>query len=301
MARDYYDDMHDRNSSRRKRRRGPSKTLLGVIILGIAVCVAVIILWLQFSAALEVKPAQVIEPQPPAAEEIVPQPVTPPKPSEPVHQAQRLDVRPPSSKSVQFTSHIVQAGEDLHSIALQYGLKVQTLVSINEIRNVQAVTEGAALKIPDRDGRYYTVREGDMLSTIVRTQNLPIGWMTLQELNGLPNERIYVGQKLFIPDTSSTASSQYTDIAPIQFIKPAPGPSPQASIRSQAEFESEPPAGEPIRASADGEVADTGFEADGQARYVILSHEGGYRTSYHNLGSVEVSGGGSVAQGESLG
>lgn len=64
MARDYYDDMHDRNSSRRKRRRGPSKTLLGVIILGIAVCVAVIILWLQFSAALEVKPAQVIESQP---------------------------------------------------------------------------------------------------------------------------------------------------------------------------------------------------------------------------------------------
>lgn len=300
MARDYYDDMHDRNSSRRKRRRGPSKTLLGVIILGIAVCVAVIILWLQFSTALEVKPAQVIESQPPAAEEIVPQPVTPPKPSEPVHQAQRLDVRPPSSKSVQFTSHIVQAGEDLHSIALQYGLKVQTLVSINEIRNVQAVTEGAALKIPDRDGRYYTVREGDMLSTIVRTQNLPFGWVTLQELNGLVNEQIKVGDKLFIPDTSSTASSQYTDIAPIQFIRPTPGAiiarfDQESGVRIRTSND------EPIKAAADGEVADTGFEADGQSRYVILSHEGGYRTGYHNLGSVEVIGGSSVVQGESLG
>ena len=70
MARDYYADMHDRNSSRRKRRRGPSKTLLGVIVLGIAVCVAVIILWLQFSTPEEVKPAQVIEQPPVVAEEI---------------------------------------------------------------------------------------------------------------------------------------------------------------------------------------------------------------------------------------
>ena len=56
-----------------------------------------------------------------------------------------------------------------------------------------------------------------------------------------------------------------------------------------------------VNGIADGEVADTGFEADGQSRYVILSHEGGYRTGYHNLGSVEVIGGSSVVQGESLG
>lgn len=301
MARDYYDDMHDRNSSRRKRRRGPSKTLLGVIVLGIAVCVAVIILWLQFSTPEEVKPAQVIEQPPVVAEEIAPQPITPPKPSEPVSQAQRLDARPPSSKSVQFTTHVVQGGEDLHSIAEQHGLKVQTLVTINEIRNVQAVTEGTSLKIPDRDGRYYTVREGDMLSTIVRTQNLPIGWMTLQELNGLPNERIYVGQKLFIPDTSSNASTQYTDIAPIQFVKPASGAIASSFDQESSGVRIRTSGGEPILAAADGEVADTGFEADGQSRYVILSHEGGYRTSYHNLSSVEVSGGSSVAQGEPLG
>ncbi|NLZ77555.1 MAG: peptidoglycan DD-metalloendopeptidase family protein [Spirochaetales bacterium] len=297
MARDYYDDMHDRNSSRRKRRRGPSGTLLGVVVLGIAVCVAVIFLWLRFSVPEEaVKPEAVIEEQPPVAEE----PVPPPGPSEPVVQAQRLDARPPSSTSVRFTTHVVQAGEDLNSIAGHYGLKVQTLVSINEIRNVQAVTDGTSLKIPDRDGHYYTVREGDMLSTIVWTLNLPYGWATLQELNGLANDQIKAGQKLFIQDTSSTASSQYTDIAPVQFIKPAPGTilvrfDQESGVRIRTSKD------EPVKAAADGEVADTGFEADGQSRYIILSHEGGYRTGYHNLSTVEASGGDSVAQGDLLG
>ena len=299
MARDYYDDMHDRNSSRKKRRRGPSKTLLGVIILGVVVCAAVIVLWLRFSTPEEVTPTQVIQEPTPVIEEPIKD--TPAPPSEPSTQAQRLDVRKPTGKRVEMSTHIVQAGENLNSIAASYNIKVQTLVNINEIRNVQAITEGTSLKVPDRDGRYYTVQEGDMLSTIVRNQNLSIGWVTLQELNDLPNERIYVGQKLFLPDTSANSSTQYSDIAPIQFIKPAPGSITASFDQELSGVQIKTTAKEAIKASADGEVADTGFDSNGQSRYVILSHEGGYRTSYHNLSSVEVSGGSSIAQGETLG
>ena len=300
MARDYYDDMHDRNSSRRKRRSRPSKTLFGVIILGTLICVAVIVLWLRFSSPQE-NPTQVIQ-QPPTIEEVSPPAsAIAPKEEPPAQQAQRLDTRPPSGKSVQMTSHVVRAGEDLNSIAELYHLKVQTLVSINEIRNVQAITEGTTLRIPDRDGWYYTVVEGDMLSTIVRSQNLSIGWMTLQELNNLPSEQIKVGDKLFIPDVSTSSADQMSDTAPIQFLRPASGALSVSMDQNLSGVRIRTTVGEAVSAAASGEVADTGFEADGKGRYVILSHDRGYRTSYHNLRSVEVTGGTSINQGDVIG
>ncbi len=63
-----------------------------------------------------------------------------------------------------------------------------------------------------------------MLSTIARKYSPTLGWKTLQELNNLKNERIFVGQELFIPDTSSSSLAQLTDVSPpIQFQRPSRG------------------------------------------------------------------------------
>ncbi len=338
MAKDNYDDMMDR-PARRSSRGGtydkPSKGLIWTIALGIAICVVVIIVWYQFfpnnpdrgqSSALATettakKVVQVVDaPQvlPPTAINVDQKTPTadPADAAGPDNQARALsDTKPrtaTSSKTVQYAQHAVAEGEDLNSIAALYSLKTQTLISVNQIRNVQAVKEGITLEIPDRDGQLYTVREGDMLSTIARKYSANLGWKTLQELNGLKSENLSVGQRLFIPDTSSQSLIQMADIAPIQFQKPAQGTitalfgqphkNPATGITESLNgilIEGSP--GSAVVAAAAGNVVSAGNEVKGRGKFVELSHEGGYRTTYTHLENVEVKIGMTLSKGEVIG
>ncbi|MDY0289467.1 MAG: M23 family metallopeptidase [Sphaerochaeta sp.] len=337
MAKDNYDDMMDRSekrSSRGGRNERPSKGLIWTIALGIAICVVVIIVWYQFfpnnpdrgdsrtlAAEVSAKKVEVVAdaPQvlPPTALNVEESsPKTPAPPAEPENQARSLsDIKPRSpisSKVVQYAQHAVAEGEDLISIATLYSLKTQTLISVNQIRNVQAVKSGVTLEIPDRDGQLYTVREGDMLSTIARKYSPNLGWKTLQELNGLKSENLSVGQRLFIPDTSSASLIQMADIAPIQFQRPAAGSitklfgqphtNPATGLTESLTgilIEGSP--GSAVVASAAGNVVSAGYEVKGRGRFVELSHEGGYRTTYNHLENVEVKIGMTLAKGEIIG
>ncbi len=331
MAKDYYDDM-DSQHSRPGGRDGstrPSRTLIVTIVLGIAICVVVIIVWYRFfpqanqgnptvtisQPAAQVAPisdAPTVEPEVP----VVPVEAATQKGEEERRQAVSLSDRPQTTQSnpllLQYGDHRVAEGEDLTSIAALYGLRTQTLISVNQIRNVQAIREGVVLKIPDRDGQLYTVREGDMLSTIARTYSPSLGWKTLQELNGLKSEIITVGQQLFIPDTTSPSSAPLTDRAPIQFQKPTAGsitalfgqpwvnPASGATeilsgVLIQGSW------GQAVVAAGTGQVVDAGYEVQGRGRFVTLSHEGGYRTSYHHLENVEVKIGMNLTKGATIG
>ncbi len=340
MGKDYYDDMQERPSWRSGREGSennrPSKGLIWTIALGIAICVVVIVIWYQFFPAQSQGSqgqSTVIEEVLPEVKEIADAPqIQPteggeenPSPSDaPVvdsESARAIDSqssvrRSPStsSASIQYADHVVKDDEDLAGIAKLYNLKPQTLISVNQIRNIQAVKEGVTLTIPDRDGQLYTVREGDMLSTIARKYSPTLGWKTLQELNNLKNERIFVGQQLFIPDTTSSSLAQLTDVSPIQFQKPFRGTISKLfgqSYENPATGASEILAGiliegdwgEAVVASAKGEVVDAGNEQKGRGRFVILSHEGGYRTSYYHLENVDtaVRIGMSLEKGQTIG
>lgn len=339
MAKDYYDDMQERPSWRSREegaRPKPSRGLIWTIALGIAICVVVIVIWYQFFPARGTSGAEkagtTIEVLPQVAKisdapQVQPV-VAPPSDPAPVlsssadaavidTQARSLSDRPAPVKSantvtVQYANHPVGPGEDLASIAALYNLKTQTLISVNQIRNIQAIREGATLRIPDRDGQLYTVREGDMLSTIARKYSPSLGWKTLQEINGLKSENILVGQQLFIPDTSSASSSQLADVAPIQFQKPAAGTITTLfgqPYTNPANQKSENIGGilivgnwgSAVVASASGQVVDAGYEVKGRGRFVVLSHEGGYRTSYYHLENVEVRIGMSLSKGDTIG
>ncbi len=242
---------------------------------------------------------------------------TPSRPSDAVSgtAARSLDATKPvasgDSKTIQYADHVVAAGEDIASIAETYGLRSQTIISVNQIKNVAAITEGSVLRIPDRDGQLYVVQEGDMLSTISRKFSPSLGWKTLQELNGLTSENIRVGQVLFIPDATSAVTSSPT-ISATRFIQPATGrivalygqtvtdPATNTKvvldgIRIQGRV------GTAVNAAAAGMVVDAGYVAKGRGRFVQISHEGGYKTTYEHLESVGVKVGAQVRQGEPIG
>ncbi len=190
------------------------------------------------------------------------------------------------------SKHIVQSNEDINSIAKLYNLKVQTLISYNEIKNISGVVEGIELEIPDRNGRIYTVQSGDMLSTIATKYCPTIGWQTLQELNGLYDESLDVGDKIFIPDMSDILANPTINTVINTFIKPSSG----SIIAKYGQFISDNPynddisldgvlinATTSINPSAKGTVVDISTKKDSGKKYIKIAHDGGYESVYGNL------------------
>ncbi|SDJ51102.1 LysM peptidoglycan-binding domain-containing protein [Salimicrobium halophilum] len=112
----------------------------------------------------------------------------------------------------QSSTHTVQAGDTLYSLAKRYGTTVEALTSANGITDVTNIQIGEVLTIPSTtgggssDGDGYTVKRGDTLYSIARTYGVSVS--AIVEANNILNPAlIRVGQQLKIPDASS---SRYT-------------------------------------------------------------------------------------------
>lgn len=94
------------------------------------------------------------------------------------------------------STHVVQYGETLSSIAYQYGTDYQTLAALNGLTNPNLIYPGQVLKVNgSATGNVYTVQFGDNLSSIAA--KLGTTYQALAALNGLANPNlIYPGQTL---------------------------------------------------------------------------------------------------------
>lgn len=205
-----------------------------------------------------------------------------------------------------YITHTVQEGEDLSSIAELYGLEVGTLTSVNRIRDLNAVTPGVRLRIPNMDGQLYTVQDGDMLSTIALKFDPSLGWRTLMDINGLSSENIRVGDELFIPSSHDDDDAVLPQSTSVTFSLPI------ASGRLSSSFGERvddiqlqgvlvtAEAGSPVLAAASGVVVDSGNSAS-TGRFLVIQHEQGYKTTYAFLDSVSAAIGDSVEAGSQIG
>lgn len=203
-----------------------------------------------------------------------------------------------------YLTHTVQEGEDLQSIAASYGRDVDTLISVNRIRNLTAIQPGVSLQIPNMDGRLYTVQEGDMLSTIAQRFSPSLGWQTLMDINGLDSENIRVGQELFIPQEPAEEETGLQTVS-LTFSRPLDGSVYATNGTYFNNFEVRgilmtANAGSPVMAAADGVVVDA--QRDSQmGRTLVIQHEEGYKTTYAGLETVSASVGDEVTSGQVIG
>ncbi|MBI1239445.1 MAG: peptidoglycan DD-metalloendopeptidase family protein [Alphaproteobacteria bacterium] len=181
-------------------------------------------------------------------------------------------------------------------------------------------------------GGLVTVRRGDTLSQIA--DRYGVSTRDLQAANGLSNpNRIYPGQRLALP--GYTPATRTAGLAPVR--QPAPmigAPRPQLSPASLspppatgliaasgpfgwplqgqviASFGSTSdgrrndginiaaPAGEPIRAAADGTVSYAGNEIKGFGNLVLVKHPNGFVTAYAHAARMVVAKGDTVRRGD---
>lgn len=129
--------------------------------------------------------------------------------------------------------HYVQAGENLDSIAAQYGITAEALMRQNGIVNPDLIYEGQALVIPGGYssgpapypqqgygcGNSYTVAMGDTLSGIA--WNFGVNPQELMRANNLYNENyVFAGQQLCIPGPGGYSPQP---VANYGGFRPAPG------------------------------------------------------------------------------
>lgn len=212
---------------------------------------------------------------------------------------------------VKYQEYEIQPDDSLVSIADSFGLSVQTIVAVNMIKSTKDLWVGKVLQIPDRDGTLYVVGEGDTLLSITQQMGLSISPKTLGDVNGILEDNLSPGQKLFVPyetlETSGTISSSSDPV----FVLPAQAkvvglfntkvvnPIGDNSIQLDGILLQSDP-GAKVLASESGTVVDKGFNENG-TQFVKIMHQGGYTSFYDYLGEVYVDTADNVSKGQEIG
>lgn len=212
---------------------------------------------------------------------------------------------------VMYQEYKIKENDTLMSIAESFGLSVQTLVAVNQIRSTMDLWIGSVIMIPDRDGTLYIVSEGDTLLSITQQMGLSISPKTLGDVNGILEDNLYPGQKLFIPyETQETSGTISTSSEP-EFSLPAEGktvglfntkvadPLGDKSIQLDGILLQAAP-GADVLASEAGTVVDKGFNDNG-TQFIKIMHSSGYTSFYDYLGAVYVDTADNVTKGQMIG
>ncbi len=121
-----------------------------------------------------------------------------------IYSGQKLRLRPDSTSDGKIC--IVRRGDTLTDIARQYGLSVDTLKELNDLKS-DVIHPGMKLTVAEEEEEggeeaefEYVVKKGDSLYSIARRFN--VGVDLLRQLNNINGKNIYPGQRLQLKPTS---------------------------------------------------------------------------------------------------
>ena len=213
----------------------------------------------------------------------------------------------PLPRAVEISYYTVKKGDSISSISRQFGRSPDSILSMNGIKNAKSLRTGTELKIPSMDGLLHVVAKGESLGSIAKRYKVEL--TLLADANDLGSMTLKVGQSLFIPG-ARLGADELRRIYGTAFAWPARGPisswfgvraDPFTGVRRfHAGIDIVVNLGTPVKAAADGRVADLGYNAS-YGNYIILSHPDGSQTLYGHLSAFSVTRGQSVTLGKVIG
>jgi len=198
-----------------------------------------------------------------------------------------------------IVTYTVVKGDNLWSISQRYDVKMNTIISTNNLKEISRLSIGQKLKLPitnmdiakaegySQDAAaeeiIYYVKKGESLWSISREYNVKLE--SIIAANNITNaSKISTGQQLRIPNVPGTRSSICNFIWPVRGRITSPYGMRVISGRKDfhAGIDIGGPTGTNIVAAESGRVSYAGYMR-GYGNVIILSHDGGYSTVYgHN-------------------
>jgi murein DD-endopeptidase MepM/ murein hydrolase activator NlpD len=204
----------------------------------------------------------------------------------------------------------VERGDMIGTLARNFGLNQDTLISYNDIKNARLLQIGQILMVPNQDGILHKVSRGDTLGGLA--EKYKTSPEDIKTVNELFSDTIREGSVLFIPG----GRLDWVNLQEINgdlFIWPLAG---RIYITSPYGYRTDPftgsgrqfhsgidmsaVSGTPIRAALSGRVIVAGW-SDIYGNYVVVSHHSGYRSLYAHMSRIRVRTGEYVAAGQRLG
>lgn len=237
-----------------------------------------------------------------------------------------------------FFIYTVQEGDTVGGVAARFGLSSTSILWNNlDLENADALSVGQQVRVPSSNGIIYEVRLGDTLIDVAGYYGVDVAAIVGFPANGLSSvDDIVESQTLFIPGGVMPAPAEPE---PVAIDTPLPPSEPPARESDRPTSAPEPPSSGPaspsgfiwptygpissyfsgghplgididlfnnpgaaIVASASGTVTFAGGNACcSYGLYVVVSHGNGFETLSAHLGSILVSQGGYVEQGQVIG
>ena len=124
-----------------------------------------------------------------------------------INVGQKLLIKDTSSSDELGVYYTVKAGDTLYGIAKEYGLSVEELKKMNDLKNnnlsinQKLLVSGTGENIIGGDYDTYIVKSGDNLYAIARKYGISVD--KLKNINNLSSNLLSIGQKLLVPKLQS--------------------------------------------------------------------------------------------------
>jgi len=214
-------------------------------------------------------------------------------------------------------TYTIVKGDTLWTISKRYDVKMSSIISTNQLKEISRLSVGQKLKIPitnmdiakaegyskneEVQEVIYYVKKGESLWNISRNYNVKLE--TIIAANNITNaSKISTGQQLRIPNASGARSNIGNFIWPVRGRVTSPFGA--RVLNGRTEFHTGidigAPTGTNIVAAESGLVSYTGYMR-GYGNIVIIRHNGGYSTVYAHNSVNLVKKGQSVKKGNIIG
>jgi len=220
---------------------------------------------------------------------------------------------PETQVSGAITIYVVREGDSLSQIAKMFGVSVNTIIWANDIARGNLIQVGETLVILPITGVQYTVQKGDTIAGIAK--KFKGDSEDIKQYNDIISDsELVAGKIIVIPDgvLGTPVYSSGSVAAPYRggggptyvgyYIRPVSGARTQG-LHGYNGIDLSAPYGTPIVAAASGNaiiVRSYGWNG-GYGSYVVIAHPNGTQTLYAHLGSVVLSQGSAVVQGQVIG
>jgi murein DD-endopeptidase MepM/ murein hydrolase activator NlpD len=205
-------------------------------------------------------------------------------------------------------SYMVKRGDNISTLAINFGLNQDTIISVNRITNSRLLQAEKMIKIPNQDGVFHSVKSGENLTAIAQKYNADSE--AIKIVNELFSDKVVTGTELFIPG-ARLDWARLQEINGDLFVWPVSGnvtssygwrrnPFNRSLRHFHNGIDIKGSTGTPIRAAMSGRVSAVGYD-NIFGNYVVINHHSGYRTLYGHMSVIRTKTGAYVAQGERIG